>query len=382
MQEIAQKSTKVVAGILSGTSADGIDVAICALNRDPSHAHGVTVRVFDTVPYSVALSDKIKRPQTFTVQDVAEVDIAIGNEFAAALTTVANGAGIPVSGIDLIGSHGQTVYHHSSAPGSLKSSLQLGCADTIAVTTGVPVFYDFRRKDLVLNGEGAPLTPYTDFALYHDSSKRRAILNLGGIANITVLGAALSDTRGFDTGPANAPIDRLAALHSGGKESYDRDGAFARSGKVNPKLVATLLQQDTYLPKAPPKSTGFETYGDSFVRYVVGLHGGIDQDLIASVTEYVAGTIADSIKRHVHQPIDELILAGGGAKNPALFEAIKRLCAPIAVLRSEDVGISADAREAVAFALFAHDALMGLDTSLPGVTGATRAACLGKLAFP
>lgn len=380
MQEIAKKPTKLIAGLMSGTSADGIDAAICAVTRSDSETVSLDIKAYNTFPYSSALQDKIKRPQTLTVQDVAEIDIAIGREFAAAVETLKQS--ISSAPLDLIGSHGQTIYHHSALPGAAKASLQLGCADTIAVLTGTPVLYDFRRKDLVLGGEGAPLTPYTDYMMYRRAGVRRAILNLGGIANITILGSSPGDTRGFDTGPANAPLDRLAALFSGGKESFDRDGSFARSGTVNPKLLAALIQQDTYLAKSPPKSSGFEMYGDSFIRYIVGLHGGIDQHLIATITEFVAATIAESIKRYVSETLDEIVLAGGGARNSVLREAISRLCAPVKVLLSDDIGISADAREAAAFAILAHDACMGIATSLPSVTGAARPACLGKIALP
>ncbi len=382
MQELTEKPTKLVVGLMSGTSADGIDAALCALTRGASGELSIELKAYSTSAYSNALQDKIKRPQTFTVQDVAEVDVAIGQEFASATKSLLDSAGLPSSSIDLIGSHGQTVYHHSAMPGAAKTSLQLGCADTIASTVGVPVVYDFRRKDLVLGGEGAPLTPYTDFMMYHKKGARRAILNLGGIANITILGDSLSDVKGFDTGPANAPLDRLAALYSGGKETFDKDGAFARSGTVNKKLLDTLVQQDSFLAKPPPKSTGFESYGDSFVRFVVGLHGGIDQHLIATVTEFVAVTIAQSIKRYVPGALDEIILAGGGARNSVLVDAITKLCAPAKIKLSDEVGINADAREAVAFAILAHDAVMGLPTSLPGVTGASQAVTLGKIAIP
>lgn len=383
IQEIAKKKTVRVAGLISGTSADGIDVALCDFNLTDGEYHSYTPLGFHTERYDPELKKMIGAPHSLSVRDVAELDIKIGKSFADALSAVAKRSKVALDSIDLIGSHGQTIYHHSSTPNAQRATLQLGCADTIAVETGIPVVFDFRRKDIIVGGEGAPLTPFSDFYLYRSQTAKRAILNLGGIGNITVLADTVEAVRGFDTGPANAPLDRLVALYTNGKEHYDVDGKIALSGTVSPKLLKELLAADSYVKQAPPKSTGFEMYGDSFVRFAVGLNGGqVNAELIATMTEYVAQTVAISIKQFVSVQLTELILAGGGAHNGALRKAIERAVHPIAVKRSDEIGIQGDAREAIGFALFGLFAVLGKTSSIPGVTGAKQGMCLGKIAFP
>ena len=204
------------------------------------------------------------------------------------------------------------------------------------------------------------------------SRRRRAILNLGGIANLTVLDDDPARVFGFDTGPANAPLDRLARRLSGGALACDRDGQFARSGRVNESLLAELLEKDPFLARRPPKSTGFEMYGDAFVARAAERHGGFDADLMATLTEFVARTIAlgPPPVRPADPPVEEVVAAGGGVKNPVLMERIAALIAPIPVRRSDELGVPSDAREAMAFAVLADMTLRGLPAWLPPVTGA------------
>jgi anhydro-N-acetylmuramic acid kinase len=284
--------------------------------------------------------------------------------------------------VDLIGSHGQTVYHHSSVPGAMRATLQVGDGDVIAERTGLPVVADFRARDIAAGGEGAPISPYADLVLFGSRGPaRRAVLNLGGIANITALDADPARAFGFDSGPANSLLDRLARKLSDGTLSCDRDGQIAASGRVHEKLVDTLMATDSYLAKEPPKSTGFEMYGDAFVARAAALHGGFDADLMATLVEFTARSVAQAFARFV-PPVDEVISAGGGVRNPVLIDRIAALLAPARLLRSDDLGVPSEAREAMAFAVLANEAIHGHPTSLPSVTGAARAAVLGKLCFP
>ncbi len=385
------KPSRIVVGMISGTSADSIDAAVCRIEGFglPS-ADGPGARVellhYAETPYPAATRARILDLANWRVRDVAEMNVLVAEAFAdACLKTLAE-AGLTPEDVDLIGSHGQTVYHHSSVPGALGATLQVGDGDVLAERTGALVIADFRARDLAAGGEGAPISPFADVILYapRDPSatpERRAVLNLGGIANVTVLDPDPARVFGFDTGPANTLLDRLARRLSGGAESCDRDGALARAGRVDQALVERLLAEDAYLSRKPPKSTGFEMYGDAFVDRAGGLLGRFDADLMATLTEYTARTVADAFARFV-PPVVEVIGAGGGVRNPALFGRLAELLAPARLLLGDDRGVPGDAREAMAFAVLAHEALHGLPTSLPSVTGARRPAVLGKLCLP
>ena len=214
--------------------------------------------------------------------------------------------------------------------------------------------------------------------------RRRAILNLGGIANLTVLDDDPARVFGFDTGPANAPLDRLARRLSDGALACDRDGQLARSGHVNESLLAELLENDPFLARRPPKSTGFEMYGDAFVARVAERHGGFDADLMATLTEFVARTIALGLLQcaQLGPPVEEVIAAGGGVKNPALMERIAAVLAPVPIRRSDEIGVPSDAREAMAFAVLADMTLRGLPACLPPVTGASGAQVARQAVVP
>ena len=290
--------------------------------------------------------------------------------------------------MDLIGSHGQTVYHHSGVAGACRATLQLGDGDIIAVRTGRYVISDFRARDIAAGGEGAPLSPVADTILFAGRKLgipcRRAILNLGGIANLTVLDDDPTRVFGFDTGPANAPLDRLARNLSGNELTCDQHGRFAQAGRVNEPLLAELLEKDLFLARRPPKSTGFEMYGDAFVARAAQQHGGFDTDLMATLTEFTARTIALGLRQcaQLGSPIEEVVTAGGGVKNPALMERITALIAPIPIRQSDELGVPSNAREAMAFAVLADMTLRGIAACLPPVTGATAPKLLGKLSFP
>ncbi|QEH38077.1 Anhydro-N-acetylmuramic acid kinase [Aquisphaera giovannonii] len=387
LEELAHRERRVVAGLMSGTSADSIDVAICSIRGGgipgpESRGAAVELLGYREEAHDPGIRRAILELDRLDVRSVAELNVRLGEAFAAACAEGLRRAGLPPSELDLVGSHGQTVYHHSSVPGAIKATLQLGDGDVIAERLGVPVVADFRARDIAAGGEGAPISPFADLILFGSTrGTRRAVLNLGGVANVTVLDPEPSAVLGFDTGPANSLIDRLARRLSGGRLACDCDGAIARSGRVDESLVERLLAEDAYLARRPPKSTGFEMYGDAFVDRAARLLGRCDADLMASLTEFTARSIARAFAAFV-PPRDEVIAAGGGVRNPALLDRIAALLAPARLLRSDDLGVPGDAREAMAFAILASEAILGHPTSLPSVTGARRSAVLGKLCFP
>jgi len=387
---LTQKPSRLVLGLISGTSSDGVDVALCeicgaglpSISTNPTK---VTLKHFCTYPYPKEIHKKlISSVASLNSQDIAELHIVIGKVFAKAVEEIIKGAGSTMDSVDLVGSHGQTIYHHSGQPGHL-ASLQIGDGDVIAEKTGLPVICDFRARDIAAGGEGAPLTPYSDAILFGIGVENhsRAVLNLGGISNITILDPNPAEIIGFDTGPANAPLDRLARILTKQATHYDKDGAIARKGTINQSLLTKLLKDDSYLKQSPPKSTGIERYGDDFVAHAIELHGRADNDLMATLVEFIACSIAETLQKHLPTSSpQELIIAGGGSKNTFLIERLTEKIQPIAVFRSDRFGIPPDAREAIAFAILANDALFGINTSLPNVTGASRAVPLGKICLP
>ena len=386
--ERSRKPSRLVVGLMSGTSADSIDVAVCRL-KGQGGGVGVELLLYREYPHDPEVKRRVIGIAGLDVRSIAELHVMVGEAFAAACLTTLEEAGLSPRDVNLIGSHGQTVYHHSGVADALKATLQVGDGDVIAVRTGCYVISDFRARDIAAGGEGAPLSPIADVVLFggrarDEPRQRRAILNLGGIANVTVLDDDPARVFGFDTGPANSPLDRLARRLSEGALSCDQEGRCARSGRVNESLLAELLEHDPFLACRPPKSTGFEMYGDAFVARVAERHGGFDADLMATLTEFVARTIALGILQcaQLGPPVEEVVAAGGGVKNPALMERIAAALAPVPIRRSEEFGVPSDAREAMAFAILADMTLRGQAACLPPVTGALAPKLLGKVSFP
>jgi anhydro-N-acetylmuramic acid kinase len=381
--QLGTKPARTVAGMISGTSADSIDVAICQV-RGVGRSLQVGLIHYEEGSYDPQVRAKLLAPERLDVRAIAELNVEVGEQFASVFLAALERAGLEAEQVDLIGSHGQTVYHHSGVAGARRATLQLGDGDVIAELTGVPVVFDFRTRDIAAGGEGAPLSPIADLVLFQaDGPIRRAVLNLGGIANITVLDPDSLRVIGFDTGPANSLIDRLARRITSGASSCDRDGRIARSGTVNSVLLNQLLNEDAYLTRKPPKSTGFEMYGDAFLDRAIQLHGRLDADLMATLTEFTARTVTLAFDQLAEcgVTIDEIIVAGGGLKNPALMSRITALVTPRRVRSSDELGVPPSAREAMAFAVLADLASRGVPSFLPKVTGARRPVVLGKLAI-
>jgi anhydro-N-acetylmuramic acid kinase len=381
--QLGAKPARTVTGMISGTSADSIDVAICQV-QGIGRSLQVGLIHYEERSYDPQVRAQLLAPDRLDVRAIAELHVEVAEQFASAFRAAVDRAGLGIEQIDLIGSHGQTVYHHSGVAGARRATLQLGDGDVLAELTGVPVVFDFRAKDIAAGGEGAPLSPIADLILFQaGGAVRRAVLNLGGIANITVLDPDPMRVIGFDTGPANSLLDRLARRMTSGAMSCDRDGLIARSGKVNSAILDQLLNEDPYLARKPPKSTGFEMYGDAFLDRALKAHGRIDADLMATLTEFTARTVALAFDQLQNEgvSIDEIVVAGGGWKNPALMDRISALVAPRRVRASDELGVPSSAREAMAFAVLADLAIRGVPSFLPKVTGARRPVVLGKLAI-
>lgn len=375
--------TPLTIGMISGTSLDGIDVAICHIEGHAQQAR-IELLGFDTVPYSPEVRAELFNLYEDSANALARIcsmNVVVGEAFAQAALKVLAANGFSADDVVLAGSHGQTVWHQPEAENALlvASTLQIGDGSRIAAALNCPVVSDFRVADMAVGGTGAPLAPYMDWAVFSDADLNRCVQNIGGIGNVTWLPAAgsVNDVIAFDTGPGNMLIDALVTRISHGEQSYDRDGAIGRNGTVNYELLNNLLQ-DPYLDMAPPKTTGREYYGSAFVEQILAVHP-LDANLIATVTAFTAHSIADAYRRWLPELPDEVYINGGGARNPLLMQMLADALDGIPVRATDDLGVNADSKEAVCFALMAHDAVAGYPTNVPGATGASRAVCLGNV---
>ncbi len=314
----------LVIGLMSGTSADGVDAALVQINGS-AHSTRVRLHAFHTFPFPEGLREAIlaaSEPQISTVDLLCRLNVALGEVFAEAALEVARQAGISINAVDLVGSHGQTV-RHLPEPSLLcgypiRATLQLGEPSVIAERTGVTTVADFRPRDMAAGGEGAPLAPYVHYLLFRDAQRSRIIHNIGGISNVTLLpaGGELTEVLAFDTGPGNMPIDGAVGRLTAGQETFDKDGLRARRGQVHQPLVEELLAH-SFLPRQPPKSTGREAFGAAFLDQVFarGMELGVlGDDLIATLTAFTVASMADAYRRFVLTRLAQVesVLCGGG----------------------------------------------------------------------
>jgi anhydro-N-acetylmuramic acid kinase len=347
-----------VAGIMSGTSLDGIDVAIVEMPA-------LRTVAFRSTPYPPKVRAAIlavSNTETHTAA-ISRLNYELAELYARAVNRL--------GAVDLIGCHGQTVYHEGG-----RNTLQLGEAAVLAERTGAPVVSNFRARDIAAGGQGAPLVPYVDYMLFRHPRRKRVALNIGGIANITVIpaGARPDQLLAFDTGPGNMVIDALARKFTRGRLNYDRGGRIAASGHVDRGLLKELLR-DRYYRARPPKSAGREQYGAEFVARLERSRRSLP-DLIATATALTAATIAQAVEPHA--PVD-LIVSGGGAHNPGIMGHLAALLPDVAIATSSDYGVDVDAKEAIAFAVLAYATWRGRPSNLPSATGAKRPVLLGSV---
>ena len=374
----------IVVGLMSGTSADGIDAAVVEIAGAPPQLQ-VRLLAFYAVPWPVLLRKRIltaAQGQANT-RELCCLNFELGEHFAQAALQVIALAGLRPEQVDLIGSHGQTVWHSVDESGRVTATLQLGEAAVIAERTGVVTISNFRVRDVAAGGQGAPLIAYVDWLLLRHPTHARAVQNIGGIANVTYLppGDDPSGVIAFDTGPGNMLIDAAAARASSGTLTFDRGGELARRGRVDEALLAQWLAHP-YFQQRPPKTTGRELFGSTFFEQAWTAAQARDltpADVVATLTALTARSIADAYHRFLPGPVAEVIVGGGGARNPTLMQLLREALAPTQVLMHEDVGICSDAKEAIAFAVLAYETWHGRPGNLPSATGARRAVVLGQI---
>lgn len=369
---------RLVVGLMSGTSADGVDAALVEIEGNHLDTK-VKLLAFDTFPYPADVAGEVRNLQGGTTRQVCEMNFRLGELFAEAALGVIRAAGAERSDIQLIGSHGQTVYHMPDA--TRRSTLQIAEPCVIAERTGVPTVADFRVRDVAAGGHGAPLIPYVDFLLFREPGRMRALQNIGGIANVTVVAPAIGDVFGFDTGPGNSLIDEFVRAMTGSARHFDEDGRLAREGRVEEEILLDLLSHP-YFSLAPPKTTGPEVFGKELVRKLftatpVDHHA----DMLATLTALTAHSIKAGYDRFVFPKtgVDEIILSGGGCRNEFLVESIQNLFDPVPVRMSDEFGVPADAKEAIGFAVLANETISGNPSNVPAATGAAHPAVLGKI---
>jgi anhydro-N-acetylmuramic acid kinase len=372
------KERKRVVGLMSGTSLDGIDAALVDVDGCGADAR-VALVDFRTTPYTAAQQGAIHALFSGDAAALCQGNFQLGEWLADAARAIAG-----AQPIDLVGSHGQTVWHQPPSAGGVASTLQLGEPAVIAARTGAVTVGDFRVADVAHGGEGAPLLPYADWLLFRAPGRVRALQNIGGIANVARVSDDREATFAFDNGPGNVMVDALMPAASNGAETIDRGGAWSARGRVQEDLVAELMRDD-YLTKSPPKSTGRERYGAPATLAWAARHADrAPLDLLATAVAFAARAIADSYRRFLvpRGAIDEVVVSGGGAHNATLMAELARQLSPIPVRAFAERGIDADAKEAVAFALFAVQAIHAEPANVPSVTGARRPAILGKICLP
>lgn len=379
----------VVVGLMSGTSADGVDAACCRLAGRGSSLRCEVLGTAAT-PYPEPVAAELRRPEAIDAPGVARLSVLVGSAFAEAARAAIAAAGLERAEVALVGSHGQTIWHDPrGARGGVGCTLQIGEAAQIAERTGLPVWHDFRPADVAAGGEGAPLVPYVDWVLFTLADRWTVCLNLGGIGNVTILppAAGIEDVVAFDTGPGNMALDHLAVQLLG--RPHDEGGEVSASGEVErARLTAALA--DPYFALPAPKSTGREYFGRAWteVRFgpLEGLAGTEVRSRLATAAALTVESVARAIEGQAGTPPvpagARVLVSGGGRRNRALMEGLARRLAPRTVAPVDEAGIDGDHKEAVAFAILAYESAQGAAVAMPGATGARHPARLGKLALP
>lgn len=382
IENYKKKEKKTVIGLMSGTSADGIDAALVEIR---GFFEDINIKLLDFICYPYAGSFRKRLFKAFdykntNVEEISQCNFLLGKIFARATLNLIKKAGISKESVDLISSHGQTVYHNPS--GKVPSTMQIGELSVIAQLTGITTVGDFRTADVALGGQGAPLVPYFDYIKFRHPEKSRVLLNIGGISNLTYLKpkGRLDEVIAFDTGPGNMIIDELLRIYTCGRKKYDMEGRFARKGKISKKLLSKLLEHN-FVGKRPPKSCGREDFGEAFTERIIKENPGISMlDLISTCTAFTSEAIYFNIKKFLPE-IDELILGGGGTFNKFLISYLKKKLKGVKFYKPDRFGIPVSAKEAVAFAVLGNQTVMQIESNIPNVTGARGRAVLGKLCF-
>lgn len=380
-----------VIGLMSGTSADGIDAALVEITGAPprisAKLEGNHHAAFPAPLRQIIL--RIANGGGTTAGEVSQLNFLLGEEFARAAREACKRWRMPLEKIDLIGSHGQTIFHQGirvkfAGRRRLASTLQIGEPSVIAVRTGVTTIGDFRPADMAAGGQGAPLVPFVDYLLYRDAKIGRAALNIGGIANVSVIPASAkpAEVFAFDTGPGNMIIDALVERITRGRQRFDRDARLALRGRTNERLLGWFLR-DPYLRLRPPKTAGREQFGEAYMERAMAAAKRFrvsGEDLIRTATVFTSASIAQAMRKLVLPKacVQELVAAGGGAKNPLMMAQLAAALPEVQIVEAERFGVPAQAKEAFAFAVLAYEAFHGRANNLPAATGARILVSMGK----
>lgn len=393
---IAVKESRLVVGLMSGTSVDGVDAALVEITGHGEKAK-VDLLAFDSYPFPPELRARVFRlfnPREARVDAICQLDFLLGEVFAAAVERLLKDHGRRMEEVDLVASAGQTIWHDPQPviedpkvdwidhPIETRSTFAIGQSAVIAERTGITTVGDLRVRDVAAGGQGAPLIAYADWVLLRDERRGRCVQNIGGISNVTYLppAATTDDVVAFDTGPGNMVIDALTEVATRGALKYDKDGVLAASGNVIPELLDAWMD-DGYFRRPPPKTTGREHFGVQFARRIMTeSHGVPIEDLIATATALTAESIARAYRDFIlpRGPIDEVIVGGGGSQNLTLMRMLAERLPGCTILRHEHFHIDSKAKEAIGLAIIANDAIAGLNTNIPGATGG-RPTVLGKI---
>ncbi len=388
IRDYRSRPERLVVGLMTGTSADGVDAVLVRLKGEGLAATYEVLAESET-PLDDDLRSEVlavAAAETLEPERVMRLDSELAEAYADSVRAVAVQAGVKLADISAIGSHGQTVRHlPRSATSGRALTLQLGSAATLAERTGVCVVSDFRRRDTAAGGEGAPLVPIADFWLFRSNSESRVLLNLGGMANVTWLkkGGSLADVLAFDTGPGNAVLDGLVRAGTRGLARHDESGGLAASGRAHEGLLEELLA-DPFFATPPPRSTGRERFGDHYADRLADLGEAMGlslEDTLATAVELTAVSIERAIRDYLspHGKVDALYASGGGVRNVTLMMALRRRLDGIRVDRLDELGVSASIKEALAFAFLAHLTLCGEPGNVPAATGARHPVVLGSI---
>ena len=382
--ELWSKPSRLVVGLMSGTSADGIDAVLTRIS-----GFGTSTKVEQLGFYFQPFDDATRQAildicggESGGTREVCLLGTHLGRLYADAVRQLLKETG--TEAIDLIGCHGQTVYHiPEDTPylgTTIRGTLQIGDPSYLAEEFGCPVVSDFRIRDMAAGGLGAPLVPYTEFLLYRSETEDVALQNIGGIGNVTLLptGCKLEEVTAFDTGPGNMVMDALVMKITDGKMGDDDGGSLAASGAVIPELLAYMLD-DPYLTRKPPKTTGREYYGREYVEKILAFGDYPLVDVLTTATAFTAQSIALSLRRFAPRLPARLVVGGGGSRNPTLLRFLQEALPEVTVQIQEDLGLDSDAKEAVAFALLANEALFGICNNAPSATGAKHGVVMGRI---
>lgn len=390
--ELSHKQTKNVIGLMSGTSLNGVDAALVEIENSGTESK-INLKGYIEYPFPKGLKELILQnsaPETSRVDDICRLNFLLPHLYADAIKELCRTIDFDLSAIDLIGSHGQTIHHLPQKEKmfgyDIGSTLQIGEPSVIAKLTGAVTVGNFRTGDVALGGQGAPLVPYFDYIIFHSNEVNRLLLNVGGIANLTILDkfGTQNDILAFDTGPGNMLLD--AAVKKFFDKEFDPDGEIGMTGKFNEDLFNAFLARDRYIESKPPKSTGRELYGEEFIGSLYQEFADIDgADWLRTIAKLTAYGVFRNYKKYVEHEtkIDEIIVSGGGARNKCILSCLREYFGErIDVKVIDEIGISADAKEAICFAVLANETISGNPANIPRTTGASAETILGKICLP